>query len=169
MTQVHPSEREVEESPRGSSTSLVVGVLLLLLGAVMLKEAFSVEVGRDLVRGPRLFPAVITIAFTTLAAAYLAQQVVARLRRHRDSAAEPVGDGLKVALMVVLLLVYGRALEPVGYVLATFLLFIAGAVLLGSRAWKRDLVVGLCLSVGIYVVFTQLLSVRLPQGVIPLG
>ena len=152
----------------GTAVPLVAGVVLVLLAAVMLREAFSVEVGRDLVRGPRLFPAVITVVFAVLAVAYLVQQVVALVRRS-DTGVEGLGDVPKVVAMVVLLVVYGLVLEPLGYVLSTFVLFVAGSFLLGSRAWKRDLVVGVCLSLGIYLVFTRGLAVHLPQGVIPLG
>lgn len=157
-----------EEPRRGAVAPVVAGVLLVVLGLVMVREAFTVDVGRDLVRGPLLFPAVITIAFTALAAVYLAQQVGHLLRgRARDG--EAFGDLPRVAAMVVLLLAYGFVLEPVGYILSTFVLFVVGSWLLGSRAWKRDLVVGVGLSLGIFVLFTQLLAVRLPQGVIPLG
>ena len=160
--------RPAEQPARSAVAPVVAGVLLVVLGLVMVREAFSVDVGRDLVRGPRLFPAVITITFTALSAVYLAQQVGHLLRgRVRDG--EAFGDLPRVAAMVVLLLAYGFALEPVGYILSTFVLFVAGSWLLGSRAWKRDLVVGVGLSLGIFLLFTQLLAVRLPQGVIPLG
>ena len=157
-----------EEPHRGAVAPVVAGVLLVVLGLVMVREAFTVDVGRDLVRGPRLFPAVITITFTALAAVYLAQQVGHLLGgRVRDG--EAFGDLPRVAGMIGLLLAYGFVLEPVGYILSTFVLFVVGSWLLGSRAWKRDLVVGVGLSLGIFVLFTQLLAVRLPQGVIPLG
>lgn len=156
------------EQVRGAVAPVLVGVVLLVVGLVMVREAFTVDVGRDLVRGPRLFPAVITITFAALAAVYLGQQVLHLLaRRARDG--EGFGDLPRVAGMVVLLLAYGFVLEPVGYVLSTFVLFVIGSWLLGSRAWRRDLVVGVGLSIGIYLLFTQLLSVRLPQGVISLG
>lgn len=153
---------------RGAVAPVAVGVVLLVLGLVMVREAYTIDVGRDLVRGPRLFPAVITITFTALAAVYLVQQVMHLLsRRARDG--EGFGDLPRVVGMVALLLVYGSVLEAVGYVLSTFVLFVIGSWLLGSRAWRRDLVVGIGLSLGIYLLFTQLLAVRLPQGVIPLG
>lgn len=154
--------------PSGSFAPVAAGVVLLLLGLLMVREAFTVDVGRDLVRGPRLFPAVITIAFAALAACYLGQQLVL-LARRSPRHGEAFGDLPRVAAMVVLLVVYGAVLEPVGYVLSTFVLFWTGSFLLGSRAWRRDIVVGVGLSVGVYLLFTQLLSVRLPAGVIPLG
>ena len=156
------------EEPGGSLAPVVVGAVMLVLGLVMVREAFTIDLGRSLVRGPRLFPAVITITFTVLAATYLAQEVI-RLARHRSRAGEAFGDLPRVAAMVALLVAYGYLLEPVGYLVTTFVLFMGGSFLLGSRAWKRDVLVGIGLSVGIYLLFTQLLSVRLPAGVIPLG
>lgn len=152
----------------GAPASVVAGVLLVVLAAVVLREAFAVPVGRDLISGPRLFPVVITVIFAGLAVTYLAHEVIA-LARRRDTDAEPLGDVVKVVAMVALLVGYAFVLEPIGYILSTFVLFVTGAFLLGSRSWKRDVVVGVGLSFGIFVVFTQLLSVHLPSGVIPLG
>lgn len=149
-------------------SGIVLGAILSLVGALMVKEAFSVPAGRSLIAGPRLFPVVITVVFTALALAYLGQQLLARARQ-APTDAEPFGDVVRVAGMVVVLVVYTFLLEPLGYVLATFLLFVAGSRLLGSKAIVRDLVVGVGLSVGIYLLFTHLLNVHLPEGVIPLG
>lgn len=152
----------------GSRAPLLAGLALVVLGVVMVREAFTVPVGADLISGPRLFPVVITVVFLALAACYLVQELV-KVGRSLTTHGERLGDWQRVAAMTGLLLAYGLVLEPVGYILSTFVLFLGGCWLLGSRAWRRDVIVGVGLSLGIYLLFTQLLAVRLPPGVIPLG
>ena len=152
----------------GSRVPVLAGIALVALGVVMVREAFTVPLGRDLISGPRLFPAMITVVFLVLAVTYLGQEIY-KVGWKMVTDGERLGDGGRVLAMTALLLGYGLVLEPVGYIVSTFLLFVAGSWLLGSRAWKRDLVVGVLLSVGVFALFTQLLAVRLPQGVIPLG
>jgi putative tricarboxylic transport membrane protein len=71
-----------------------------------------------------------------------------------------------VALTAMALLAYAFALGPLGYIVATAAFIPAVARILGSRRTARDLLLGIALSVAIYVVFTRLLEVRLPGGVL---
>lgn len=169
MTDEHQTVLPDAPAPAsGSRAPLLAGLALVVLGVVMVREAFSVPVGRDLISGPRLFPVVITIVFLALAVCYLGQELV-KVGRSLTTHGERLGDWGRVSAMTALLLAYGFALEPVGYIISTFVLFLGGSWLLGSRAWRRDVAVGLGLSVGIYFLFTQLLAVPLPAGVIPVG
>jgi putative tricarboxylic transport membrane protein len=60
----------------------------------------------------------------------------------------------------------------VGYVLATSVFFFGAARLLGNGdgrgAILRDAIVAIGLSLVIYLVFTRLLGIGLPSGVLPL-
>ena len=71
-------------------------------------------------------------------------------------------------LIMLALLVYAFALEPVGYPLSTALVFFALARVLGSRAVVRDAVAGLVLGFGLFTAFTQYLGVSLPAGLTPI-
>ena len=71
-------------------------------------------------------------------------------------------------LIMAALLVYAFLLEPIGYPLATAVVFVAIARLLGSRAIVRDVIVGLVLGFGLFTAFTQYLGVSLPAGLTPI-
>ena len=71
-------------------------------------------------------------------------------------------------LILAALLVYAFALEPVGYPLATAVVFVVLARILGSRALVRDVVAGLVLGFGLFTAFTQYLGVSLPAGLTPI-
>lgn len=147
---------------------LVAGVLMVGFGLFMVGQALGIEATDDLISGPRLFPLVITVAWTVLSACYLGQQLLRLARRTDTLPAEPFAHVLRVLGVLAVLVAYAFALEPLGYLVSTFVLFVVVAALLGSHHWMRDVVIGLGLSVGIYLLFTQLLAVRLPSGVLGL-
>lgn len=141
---------------------LVFGLVLVALGVVALTQVWVIR-GADgwSVSGPRFVPLVVCSAWVVLAAVYSAQ-VARRLRR---------GTGqfdLTAVLLMVTLIGYAYIVIPVGYVLATAVSFVVTARIMGSRTVVRDIVVGVLLAVAVYFGFTELLSIRLPRGVLPL-
>ena len=56
--------------------------------------------------------------------------------------------------------------RAVGYVVATALLFPVAARALGSRALVRDVVAGIVFAVGVDLLFTRVLAVPLPIGIV---
>ncbi|MEV1288641.1 tripartite tricarboxylate transporter TctB family protein [Micromonospora sp. NPDC049679] len=81
---------------------------------------------------------------------------------------DPGVQWLPPALLTVALCGYLALLDPVGFVLASTLFFVAAARILGSRSLIRDVVVAIALALGIYLAFTHLLELHLPSGVLPL-
>jgi putative tricarboxylic transport membrane protein len=71
-----------------------------------------------------------------------------------------------IGIMLALMLVYGLTFERLGYPLATLLMFMAGVFVLERKHWKRDLVIALIGSFGIYFLFRYVLRVNLPIGVL---
>ena len=65
-----------------------------------------------------------------------------------------------------LLLAYVAVLEPLGFLLATAAYVFTQARLLGSVAWRRDLVASVALSSATYFVFKRLLQIALPAGIL---
>jgi putative tricarboxylic transport membrane protein len=156
--------------------SRVLGLVVLAAGLVLLREAIAEAEGSGLtIDGPRLWPLVVTLGWVALAAAYLLQQVVVPAWIIRREADEIPGARVRwnwrtPAGLTAALVGYSLAVEHsgAGYVLATAAFFVVAAWLLGSRRVGRDLVVGVTVPIVIYLGFTRLLDIPLPQGVIPL-
>ena len=72
------------------------------------------------------------------------------------------------AALVATLVAYAFVVGPVGYVPATAVFFVVAARTMGSRQLPRDIVVGIGLTLLVYLSFTRALGVFLPQGVFPL-
>jgi len=146
--------------------------LVLLAGSVAILIAVTTISGRGGygTSGPRFVPLIVAIGLIALSALFLVRTWVrpdaalAERSAEEDDATHWATPGLIMAA----LLVYAFALEPVGYPVATALVFFVVARLLGSRAVVRDAVAGLVLGFGLFTAFTQFLGVSLPGGITPL-
>jgi putative tricarboxylic transport membrane protein len=61
---------------------------------------------------------------------------------------------------------YGFAIEPLGYPLSTFLFLLAASRLLGEKNLLAGIVIPLVASIGVFLIFTRILSIPLPIGII---
>jgi len=66
----------------------------------------------------------------------------------------------------VLLCVYGYTLPLAGYLVGTILFIGITAYLLGERSWRLLIGLSAGVSVGIYLLFTQVLDIPLPAGLL---
>jgi putative tricarboxylic transport membrane protein len=118
-------------------------------------------------RGPRFMPVILAVLWVLLAAAYLASAVAALAGRHIDTAAERLDHLPRVLALLVTLIAYAYALEFVGYLITTSVLFAVSAAILGSRNHIRDAVIAVGLTIAVYFLFSRGLSIYLPMGVLP--
>jgi len=147
---------------------LVVGAGLVLGGGVLIAQVFAIDAEGFSPEGPRFFPLVVLTLLTVLGAVYLLQQVLAIVRGTETLPAEKFSHMPAAGALLGLLVVYAFVLGPVGYVPATSAFFVGAARTMGSRNLPRDVVVGVGLSLLVYLTFTRALGVFLPQGVFPL-
>ncbi|MET9273120.1 tripartite tricarboxylate transporter TctB family protein [Kribbella sp. NPDC003557] len=155
------SDVEVEASRR---VRIIAAVVLIVLSTTFLVGVFGIRSPKGLdPAGPRFFPLLVTVAWLVLSIAYL----VEGLRSPRTSRASDRSwfEPLAVSGLLVL---YALLVVPLGYVIATALLFFAAARVLGSRQLVRDIVVAVVLAVVVYIAFTQFLDISLPGGVLGL-
>jgi putative tricarboxylic transport membrane protein len=99
---------------------------------------------------------------------YLASRIRSVASGAPDDSTERLAHVKRLAVLAVLLVVYVYVLYPLGYALSTALFFIGAAAALGSTHYRRDVVVGVLLSLAVYFVFSRMLGISLPSGVLPL-
>jgi putative tricarboxylic transport membrane protein len=143
------------------------GLAFLAIGVIAMIATFAVP-GQDpwALDGSRFFPAVVSGGLILCSLAFLARVTIwpdVDLGLHAAREAADT-DWFVPALVAGGLIGYVYLLEPLGYVIATWLFFPYGARVLGSRAPVRDGIAGLGLALGIYLLFTYMLGVRLPAG-----
>ncbi|MFI6761803.1 tripartite tricarboxylate transporter TctB family protein [Micromonospora sp. NPDC050417] len=184
--------------PRAPWGPRILGLVLLLAGAFLCWTAYDSADGDFSAEGPWLAPLVVTAGWVVLAAWYLVSQLVRTSpptepvdpseataptgATEAVEGSEPAQDPepaegsepdapvqwLTPALLGAALLGYVLVLEPLGFVLASAVFFVASARILGSRRPIRDVLVAVPLVVAIHLGFTQLLEISLPAGVMPL-
>lgn len=145
----------------------VLGAVIVAIGAVLLWQASHVP-GPMSAQGPRFLPVVIAVAWTLLGLAYLAGALASLIGRRRQPAGERFDHLYRVIALLVVLVAYAYAIDPVGYLLSTALLFSVCAALLGSRNHIRDGLIAVVLATAIYLVFSQGLNIYLPPGILPI-
>ncbi len=76
-------------------------------------------------------------------------------------------DWLSLGLMVGAVLAYVLVFRPLGYIIATALMTLAGAQILGERGHLvRDSIISVAMAVTIAFVFGRLLNIDLPSGLL---
>lgn len=180
---------DVRSGERTGKDERRLGAGLLALGAGYLAAAFLIsepEGGYEAV-GPRVFPIGIGIALVavalstafrarggarapssdaTTAQAVPAAGAVKAQAVPAPDAAPPAADWRAAAPSALLFLAYIVLLEPLGYLAATTVFIALEARLLGSRRWGRDLLASLVVTFSVYTVFSLLLGLRLPAGLL---
>jgi putative tricarboxylic transport membrane protein len=159
--EVKASDVEVEAS---RLVRIIAAIVLVVLSGTFLVGVFDIRSPKGLdPAGPRFFPLLVTAAWLLLSIGYL----VEGLRSPRTT--KPSDRSWFEPLAVsALLLLYAFLVVPLGYMLATALLFFVAARVLGSRQLVRDIIVAVVLAVVVYIAFTQFLDISLPEGVLGL-
>jgi putative tricarboxylic transport membrane protein len=85
--------------------------------------------------------------------------------RAADREAVELG-GRKQGIALLSLVLAAVLFEPAGFMLATFLFLAAGFVWLGHADWRRGVPAAAVVAVSLWLIFTKLLGVGLPYGLI---
>lgn len=87
-------------------------------------------------------------------------------RSHTNRPPLQLMDWRTAAIFCALLVAYLLLLNPVGYLLTTFVFLCVTARLLGSRRIARDVIFSLVTSVVVYALFNFVLKIGLPSGLL---
>ena len=147
--------------------SLRVGEAALAAGVLALGLFIAFETSRapgaaNAVVGPALFPYLIAAGLVLVGLSLMRQAFSGHIAHE---------GGFELDFVAVLLISAGLIaqmflLEPLGWIPATTLLFIAVARAFGSRRLPVDIAIGLALTVVSFVVFNYGLDLNLPTGVL---
>lgn len=152
--------------PRIFAAAILAFGLFVLFGTFQIsgRGGFSPD-------GPRFFPLIVAVGLLIFGVLFLLSTT---LRRDRYLGEKAAAEGATTywpttGSVVAILVVYALLLAPLGYIVATALLFPAGAYVLGSRERRgllRNVAIGVALGTVVYFSFTELLGVRLPDGLL---
>ena len=141
--------------------ALSAGVLALGVGAAALTAGLPAEGGYSRI-GPNFMPGLVSAGLIALGA-WLLYEALRGGWRNREAQAEvfhrPAFLWVTAGLFAHMALI-GLA----GFVIAGAVLFVFVARGFGSHRFLRDLAIGVAMSLGVYLFFSQVLNVNLPAG-----
>jgi putative tricarboxylic transport membrane protein len=161
------------EVPRRSSIpwgEWVVSVALLGIGIVVLLDGLGQAASTSASGvGAGFVPKVVGVVLIALSLALMVQ--VARGRLGQPDEAEGDVDvrrtrWVPLAVCVAATLVFIVGVESLGYVIVSSIVFWLTAWAVGARHILHTAVIGIALSLVVYLAFTRLLDISLPAGVL---
>ena len=151
-----PGGRARGEQPAVSDRLTGLALLALAVAYGVTAGGYQAMIGDPL--GPAVFPTALAIALGLLSL-YL-------IVRPDPEPAWPLGRALlKQVLTLVAFVAYAYLLEPLGFLVSTFLAVVVLGWLLGARLWQAG-AAGVAIAIVLFVLFDTLLSLPLPAGVL---
>lgn len=185
--QTAPRRRRFHSDVAAGAVTLALGIALTIAAAGVKPSSFgnSVLQPRDLPLacgvGLLIFGVVLTVqgilkmrAMTAPAAPDVAAAPAVPPSAAQDEQVPPADDGetaLKDSprnLLVLggLLLAYALTFIPLGYIVATFIFLFAGTMYFSPDKWRRNTLFAVLFSVGVYLLFTEVLGIPMPKGIL---
>jgi len=147
----------------------IVVALAVLLAAVYIyaTEQFPVLTVSDPL-GPKAFPRLLGIGLLLTAVALLGETLRANMSEHEGQKTSiNRRHYLVVSAMVAWTTLYVVVFEPLGYALSTSIYLLALFAFFDRGKWTRNILTSVLYSFISYWMFTKLLDVSLPHGIVP--
>ncbi|MHC1787359.1 MAG: tripartite tricarboxylate transporter TctB family protein [Christensenellales bacterium] len=157
---------------------LILNVLLLLglgyaMGFHVLEAAIPLKVQKNpYAMQPNMWPQVI-LALVIICVVINIINIIRKNKGKPEFSLSALLAGIpaflkgKLFLGIAIVVAASFILEPLGFMVTSFLFLIAYGLLLGDRKYLRLVLVSLVITVFLYVVFGVLLQVNLPRGTVP--
>ena len=153
------SPENTDRRPDGAAFLIAAG--LAAIGAVMLWDASAIpDKGGYSGVGPAAMPRFVGIVLVLLAGLTALSGMRAR------KSTRPEHDTMPILWIIGGMLAVIFLLNPLGYTIASGILFACTAYGFGKRNFAVTLPVGLGLSFAVYAVFDQVLKLNLPAGIL---
>src|SRR5690606_37764547 len=157
--------RETSQRPATSKAGYFVGLGLIALAAVIVYDAANMQLPPNYAAyGPQIFPYLSSAALVAAGLFFLWQTAAGRPSAMREDTDRPAWKGviaISAGLLAQVLLI-----QPLRFAISAALLFFWVAWGCSSRRHGRDAIVAILLSLATYLVFTKLLNLQLPPGLL---
>lgn len=140
------------------------GIFMLLLGvAVIFYVSSQLKIGDLTKPGPGFFPLICAIGIIIITAIWVGLGMRAKAKN------EPLwekGQLIGPLKALIVITVYTAIMETLGYILSTFIFLIAWQFIVESEKWKKTAIIAVVGTAAMYMLFSYLLSVPLPVGML---
>lgn len=152
---------------KNSKADIVAAICLLLVSFLVFwisKDFPSSKTGIGVSTFPKLLAGLLIIFSIVI--------IIQAIKNSSFSKKEPTfkefkkGHKLLIVAVIIILIIYIQMLEVLGFILSSFLLLITSMFIFGERRKIILLLVPLLFSVILYLVFSKMAMVFLPEGII---
>ncbi len=140
---------------------MIGGVLLILIGIGVIIWSIRLQVGTLLRPLSGFFPLLVGFMIIVLSLILFVRGWLGR-----GKAPQAFGNWQRPTIMVAGLAIYAVVLDPLGYIPSTIFISAVALRILEVRSWKVISLSSLVLSVTVYFLFTRVLGVELPAGIL---
>jgi putative tricarboxylic transport membrane protein len=144
---------------RADPAGIVVAALLAVLAGLIIYDMTTLTITQTYGVGPKAMPIVVATGLILLAIGNLVLAFRHGFPERETPAHLPIVLILGGLVAVIVLIGIGG-----GFILSMTILFAATATAFGRRAIPMDLAIGFVLGLGVYLMFSKLLSLSLPTG-----
>ena len=144
----------------------ISSLFALLLALYVLKEGIGYDIGGLHHPGPGFFPLFGGLVLGLFSVILFLRSVLVESKPVDSKVKDETGKPLLLIYAVVGLVVYTFILEPVGYILSTFLLLVFFLKLFEQKRWWVEIVTAGIISSASYILFAVLLKSELPEGIL---
>ena len=137
-------------------------LLLVCVGLALMAWPYQAAFSYEPV-GPRAFP-LLMLGLMGLGLIYMIFRPTPVVHSEEDPQLDR-DTLIKIAVCIVLLLIFAGTFEPLGFILSSLLIGIPMARLYGGR-WLPSVVIISVMSVGLYLLFDKAMDVPLPLGLL---
>jgi putative tricarboxylic transport membrane protein len=153
-----PDEQANRHGPRGH-LHRIGPLVVLAVGVGALVGAVGLSLGTLTDPGPGLWPFVVALLLTGTGLVLLVVDDPADYERWTSGTARIAGGLAGLAVFVV-------AFDAIGFLLPAFLMLLLWLRFFGRESWRWSLGLAIAGSVGLYVLFDELLGVPFPDDVV---
>lgn len=150
------------------SKNLTSGIIALILGGIYLATAMQLpDVKAGDAIGPRLFPVIVACAVMLAGAALcIGDKLSSKKEPVNWNFVQDAGVWVKIAVTMILGVIYGMVLDSWGYLLATTAFMFFATMMINRGRFLQNILISVLFPVVTYSAFAIALQLSLPRGII---
>lgn len=162
----HRSDSVPSASLTTGRTYKITGLVLFVIAALFCAESLKLRYYTLLGPGPGFFPLWIALGLAVLSLVIVVQATVGRLDVPAEDRSVPLSGALRILGVVGAMAAVTVLLEPLGFRLTMTAFLLILLLALGRQAFWLASGISLAITLGTFQLFTQLLKIPLPSGLL---